>query len=77
MQNGLGNLEKAGRGRSVHQRAALGMPLKGQPCAPGQLYHAGQGQTHLAKIPTALRGNTKLEKTTALFQYRRLGNYPG
>jgi 2-dehydropantoate 2-reductase len=51
LQNGLGNLEKlieaVGR-----ERATLGVTTQGATVlAPGRLYHAGEGITHLALVP--------------------------
>jgi 2-dehydropantoate 2-reductase len=51
LQNGLGNLEKLVEVVGP-RRAGLGITAQGATIlGPGQLYHAGQGPTHLAKIP--------------------------
>jgi 2-dehydropantoate 2-reductase len=51
LQNGLGNLEKLVEAVGP-RRAGLGITAQGATMlAPGRLYHAGQGPTHLAKIP--------------------------
>lgn len=65
LQNGLGNLEKLAEAVG-QQRAALGITAQGATIrAPGQLYHAGQGPTHLAKI--AGPQEKRLEEAAALF----------
>lgn len=51
LQNGLGNLEILAEVVGS-QRAGLGITAQGATMlAPGHLYHAGQGPTHLAQIP--------------------------
>ncbi len=51
LQNGLGNLELVAEAVGP-QRAGLGITAQGATMlAPGQLYHAGQGPTHLARLP--------------------------
>ncbi len=51
LQNGLGNLEKMAEIVGP-QRAGLGVTAQGATMlGPGQLYHAGQGATHLARVP--------------------------
>ncbi len=65
LQNGLGNLEKLAEAVGP-QRAALGITAQGATVrAPGQLYHAGQGPTHLAKIPGP--HGKRLAEAAALF----------
>jgi 2-dehydropantoate 2-reductase len=50
LQNGLGNLEILAQ-EVGSQRAGLGITAQGATMlAPGRLYHAGQGPTHLAQI---------------------------
>jgi 2-dehydropantoate 2-reductase len=64
LQNGLGNLEKLVQ-TVGQQRATLGVTAQGATMrAPGHLYHAGQGSTHLAR----LAGQEKhLAEVVALF----------
>jgi 2-dehydropantoate 2-reductase len=64
LQNGLGNLEKLVEAVGP-ERAGLGITAQGATVlGPGQLYYAGPGPTHLAKIP----GQTqRLEQLAALF----------
>jgi 2-dehydropantoate 2-reductase len=51
LQNGLGNLEKLVEAVGP-QRATLGVTAQGATVrAPGHLYYAGQGPTHLAHLP--------------------------
>lgn len=65
LQNGLGNLEKLAEAVGP-ERAALGITAQGATMrAPGQLYHAGQGPTHLAKISGPQE--KRLEEVAALF----------
>lgn len=64
LQNGLGNLEKLAEAVGP-QRAGLGITAQGATIlAPGQLYHAGQGMTYLAKLPDQAE---RLAKIAALF----------
>lgn len=63
LQNGLGNLEKLAEAVGP-RRAGLGITAQGATMlGPGQLYHAGQGPTHLAKIPGQAK---RLEELAAL-----------
>lgn len=65
LQNGLGNLEILAKAVGP-QRAGLGITAQGATMlAPGQLYHAGQGPTHLAKIPG--HQGKRLAEVAALF----------
>lgn len=65
LQNGLGNLEIVAQAVGP-RRAGLGITAQGATMlAPGHLYHAGQGPTHLAKIP-GYHGN-RLTEVVALF----------
>lgn len=65
LQNGLGNLEILAKAVGP-QRAGLGITAQGATMlAPGQLYHAGQGPTHLAKIPS--QQGKRLAEVAALF----------
>ncbi|HXV44678.1 MAG TPA: 2-dehydropantoate 2-reductase [Anaerolineae bacterium] len=65
LQNGLGNLEIVAQAVGP-QRAGLGITAQGATMlGPGHLYHAGQGPTHLAKIP-GYQGN-RLAEVVALF----------
>jgi 2-dehydropantoate 2-reductase len=65
LQNGLGNLEILAKAVGP-QRAGLGITSQGATMlAPGQLYHAGQGPTHLAKI-SGHQGK-RLAEVAALF----------
>jgi 2-dehydropantoate 2-reductase len=64
LQNGLGNLEILAEAVGP-QRAGLGITAQGATMlAPGQLYHAGQGPTHLAQIPAQAE---RLAQVAALF----------
>jgi 2-dehydropantoate 2-reductase len=64
LQNGLGNLEILAEAVGP-QRAGLGITAQGATMlAPGHLYHAGQGPTHLAQIP---RREEQLVEVAALF----------
>ena len=65
LQNGLGNLEILAEGVGP-QRAGLGITAQGATMlAPGHLYHAGQGPTHLAQIPG--HQGKRLTEAAALF----------
>lgn len=64
LQNGLGNLERLA-GAVGRERAALGITAQGATVtAPGQLDHAGEGPTYLARLPGR---EQRLEQVTALF----------
>jgi 2-dehydropantoate 2-reductase len=64
LQNGLGNLEKLAEAVGP-QRAGLGITAQGATMlGPGHLYHAGQGLTHLAKMPG--HPGKRLEELAAL-----------
>lgn len=64
LQNGLGNLEKLAEAVGS-QRAGLGVTAQGGTMlGPGHLYHAGQGPTHLAKMPG--HPGKRLEELAAL-----------
>lgn len=65
LQNGLGNLETLTEAVGP-QRAGLGITAQGATMlAAGQLYYAGQGSTHLAKIPS--HQGQRLAGVAALF----------
>lgn len=64
LQNGLGNLEKLSEAIG-RERATLGVTTQGATVlSPGQLYHAGEGITHLALVPALEK---RLEDVANLF----------
>jgi 2-dehydropantoate 2-reductase len=65
LQNGLGNLEQLIEAVGP-ARAGLGVTAQGATVlGPGQLYHAGQGPTHLASARTS--SDKRLEAVAVLF----------
>ena len=64
LQNGLGNLEQLAEAVG-RDRAALGITAQGATVpAPGQLDHAGEGPTYLARLPGR---EQQLQQVAALF----------